>query len=81
MIYREKINNKVRYIVRLKDDFKMSETTIRHTFCAFITSISNCHIYFRLHGSNAVVIVPYDKIDWMAPSQKLWECGYIEEEL
>lgn len=69
----------VRYIVHLKDDFVMPHTTINRTFCASIEHISD-RIYFKLHGSDALVIVPHDKIEWMAPSRILWKEGYTYAE-
>lgn len=80
MIYRQILENKIRYIVHLKDDFYMPNTTIKRQFCGFIENTTKTHIYFRLHGSGGYVIIPHNKIEWMAPSQVLWEAGYINEE-
>lgn len=73
-------NKKIRYIVRLKENFVMPNTTIKHKFCGYIENIGSHNIYFRLHGSNALVLIPHEKIEWMAPSEKLWKDGYIYEE-
>lgn len=80
MIYRQTSKNKIRYIVHLKDNFNMPNTTIKHTFCGSIENVNSTNIYFKLHGCGGYVIIPYNKIEWMAPSKVLWDAGYTEEE-
>lgn len=72
---------KVEYIVCLKDNFFMPMTTINRQFCGKLENITDSRFYFRLNGSNAIVIVPHSEIDWMAPSKKLWERGYRKEDI
>ena len=76
-----KVDNKIRYIVHLKDDFYMPKTVIKHTFCGSIENITGTNIYFKIHGSNALAIIPHDKIKWMAPSKILFEEGYNKEDI
>lgn len=80
MSFKQKENNKIRYIVHLKDRFYMPKTTITREFCGYIDNIAGNTIYFRLHGSNALVIIPHNEIEWMAPSRILWEEGFTFEE-
>lgn len=64
---------KIYYIVRLKDDFNMPGTTISHTFCAYIEHYSERQgIWFRLNGSNALIIVPINAIEYLASSKNHW---------
>lgn len=72
---------KVEYIVCLKDDFFMPMTTINRQFCGKLENITNGRFYFRLNGSNAIVIVPHTEINWMAPSKEFWERGYRKEDI
>jgi hypothetical protein len=72
---------KVEYIVCLKDDFFMPMTTINRQFCGKLENITDSRFYFRLNGSNAIVIVPHSEIDWMAPSKEFWERGYRKEDI
>lgn len=72
---------KVEYIVCLKNDFFMPKTTVKQQFCGKLENISNGRFYFRLNGSNAVVIVPHAEIDWMAPSKEFWEQECRKEDI
>lgn len=72
---------KVEYIVCLKDDFFMPMTVINRQFCGKLENITDSRFYFRLNGSNAIVIVPHSEIDWMAPSKEFWERGYRKEDI
>lgn len=72
---------KVRYIVSLKDDFQMYKTTIRRQFCGTLENISSTSLFFRLNGSDALVIVPHNKIEWMAPSKEFWDRGCNKEDI
>lgn len=54
---------KVEYMVCLKNDFFMPKTTIRRQFCGKLENIADGRFYFRLNGSNAVVIVPHREIE------------------
>ena len=72
---------KVEYIVCLKNDFFMPKTIIKRQFCGKLENITNGRFYFRLNGSNAVVIVPHTEINWMAPSKEFWERGCRKEDI
>lgn len=74
----ENKDNYIRYIVKLKDDFYMPGTTIKSTFCGSIENITSTSIYFALNDSKALVIIPHNKIEWMAPSRELWKLGYTQ---
>lgn len=74
------MDKNIRYIVRLKEDFHMHCTTINREFCGYIDNIAAGRIFFRLHGSRALVIVPHDQIAWMAPSKVCWEQGFRESD-
>lgn len=75
-----KEDKRIRYIVKLKDNFHMWGTTINNEFCGAIENITDTSIYFMLNGCNALVIVPHNEIEWMAPSERLFKKGYNEEE-
>lgn len=49
------------------------KTTTHNTFCGKLVNQNNGRFYFELNGSGALVIIPHDWIDWMAPSQVLWD--------
>ena len=72
---------KIKYMVQLKDDFYMPKTIIKRRFCGSLENINGSRFYFRLHGNNGLVIIPHDKIDWMAPSSVLFDAGYNRETL
>lgn len=63
------------YIVNIKDRYisELRLTTITKEFCAKIDNQTERNIYFRLNGSDALVIIPHSWIEWMAPSKELWE--------
>ena len=63
------------YIVRLKEKYRqeLCLTTITKDFCGKIVNQTAGNIYFELNGSDALVIVPHNWIEWLAPSKKLWE--------
>lgn len=62
------------YIVSLKERYKydLYLTTITKEFCGKIVNQTADNIYFELNGSNALVIIPHNWIEWLAPSKKLW---------
>lgn len=62
------------YIVSIKDRYiyELHLTTITKEFCGRIESQSSTSIHFRLNGSDALVIIPYSWIEWMAPAKELW---------
>lgn len=76
-----KKKNKIKYIVKLKEDFYMPKTTIKRKFCGSIENIANSSIYFKIHGCNALVIIPHNKIEWMAPSAILFNEGFNYENI
>lgn len=65
--------NYIYYIVRLKDNFCMDGTTINREFAGRIDKITDDSIWFKLNGGQALVIVPYAEISWMAPAKMLWK--------
>ena len=68
-------NPEIYYIVSIKDRYiyELHLTTITKEFCGRIENQTSTSIHFRLNGSNALVIIPYSWIEWMAPSKELWE--------
>lgn len=66
---------KIYYIVNIKDRYisELYLTTITKEFCGRIENQTSTSIYFRLNGSDALVIVPHSWIEWMAPAKKLWQ--------
>ena len=68
-------NQDIYYIVRLKERYRQELylTTIIKDFCGKILNQTGSNIYFELNGSNALVIIPHEWIEWLAPSKKLWE--------
>ena len=63
------------YIVNIKDRYiyELHLTTITREFCGRIENQTSTSIYFRLNGSDALVIIPHNWIKWMAPAKKLWQ--------
>lgn len=63
------------YIVSIKDRYicEFHLTTITKEFCGRIENQTSTSIYFRLNGSDALVIIPHNWIEWMAPSKELWK--------
>lgn len=63
------------YIISIKERYipELHLTTITKEFCGSIENQTSTNIYFRLNGSNALVIVPHNWIEWMAPAKKLWQ--------
>ena len=74
-------NKKIRYIVKLQEDFCMPKTTIKHSFCGSIIHTTSASIIFQLNGCGGHVIIPINKIEWMAPSKELFEKGYNFENI
>lgn len=63
------------YIVSIKERYiyDLHLTTITKEFCGRIENLTSTNIYFRLNGSDALVIIPHSWIEWMAPSKELWK--------
>lgn len=63
------------YIVNIKERYKydLHLTTITDQFCGKIVNQTGSNIYFNLYGSEALVIIPHDWIEWLAPSKKICE--------
>lgn len=63
------------YIVNIKEEYRneLRLTTINKEFCGKIVNQTARNIYFELNCSGALVIIPHDWIDWLAPSKILWE--------
>lgn len=68
-------NPEIYYIVSIKDRYiyELHLTTITKKFCGRIENETSTNIYFRLNGSDALVIIPHSWIEWMAPSKELWQ--------
>lgn len=68
-------NPEIYYIVSIKERYipELCLTTITKEFCGKIEDQTDTSIYFKLNGSNALVIVPHSWIEWMAPAKKLWK--------
>lgn len=73
MTQTNKFEEQIPYIVRLKENFIMPNTTIRRTFCGFLVNNANGNFFFELNGSKMLVIIPYKEIEWMAPSKAHFE--------
>lgn len=60
------------YIVALKDCYKkyLELTTINKIFCGKYIKSEYGNVYFELNGIKAVVIIPEEWIEYMAPSKK-----------
>lgn len=63
------------YIVSIKERYiyDLHLTTIIKEFCGRIENQTSTSIYFRLNGSDALVIIPHNWIEWMAPAKELWQ--------
>lgn len=66
---KNKFEESIPYIVRLKEDFVMPSTTIRRTFCGFLVNNTAGKFFFELNGSRMLVVIPFANIEWMAPSK------------
>lgn len=62
------------YIVSLKDEYrdKLNLTTIKKEFCAKFNHEAYGVVWFELNGSNALIVIPDQWIEWIAPSKALW---------
>ena len=69
------------YIVEMKEEFfwdgGLALTTIKKRFCGRLVNQTGVNFYFELNGSEALVIVPHEGIEWMAPSKALWDTKKI----
>ena len=64
------------YIVRIKPEFQINfkDTTINHKFAGKILAQIRDAYVFELNGnSKAIVIIPFDWIECMAPSKAHFE--------
>ena len=69
-------NTDVVYIVRVKPEFQINfkDTTVNHKFAGKILAQIRDAYVFELNGSSkAMVIIPFDWIECMAPSKIHWE--------
>ena len=57
------------YLVTIKEDYihKLSGTTIQKSFCGYEVNQTGKNIYFELYETNALVIIPHQWIEIMAP--------------
>ena len=69
------------YIVTLKDEYRkyLELTTVDKMFCGRYIKSEYQKVYFELNGSKAVVIIPEEWIEFMAPSKKCNDIKKIEE--
>lgn len=67
--------SEIYYIISIKERYisELHLTTITKEFCGRIENQTSTSIYFRLNVSNALVIIPHNWIEWMAPAKKLWQ--------
>lgn len=63
------------YIVQVRNPLHFTNTTITERFCGKLVNQNNGNFYFELNGSGALVIIPHNEIEWMAPSKKHWPLG------
>lgn len=66
------------YLVKVREDIfdpLWDKTTTYKMLCGKLVNQNNGRFYFELNGSDALVIIPHDWIDWMAPSKVLWDLG------
>ena len=68
------MNKDIYYIVSIKDAFrqKLTHTTIDKEFCGKFNHEAYGVVWFELNGSGAYVVIPEHWIEWIAPSEKLW---------
>lgn len=59
------------YFVTIKEDYmyKLSGTTIQKGFCGYEVNQAGCNIYFEVQETNALVIIPHQWIEIMAPAK------------
>lgn len=62
------------YIVYIKDEYidRLHLTTIAKRFCGKFIHQSYGNLYFELNFSEALVVVPEEWIECLAPSKALW---------
>ena len=62
------------YIVTIKEQYqdKLQNTTCRHKFCGKLVNQTD-RFYFELNNSKALVIIPHEWVECMAPSKALWD--------
>ncbi len=60
------------YIVQVKNPLRFCLTTISERFCGKLVNQTSDTFYFELNGSGALIIIPHNEIEWMAPSKKHW---------
>ena len=65
-----KFEKHIPYVVHLNQHFYMPYTVIGRTFCGFLVNNANGKFFFELDKSKMLVIIPYNEIEWMAPSKK-----------
>ena len=63
------------YIVSIKDKYKnkLKLTTISKEFCGKFHHQAHGIVWFKLNGSGALVAVPDEWIEYIAPSKILWD--------
>ena len=66
--------NNIKYVVKVKESFKDSflfnTTSIGTHFCGELVNQYDGNFYFELLNSKALVIIPHESIEWMAPMKK-----------
>ena len=68
------MNKDIYYMVSIKDEFgqKLTLTTINKEFCGKFDHEAYGVVWFKLNGSGAYVAIPKQWIEFIAPSEKLW---------
>ena len=61
------------YMVKIKENYNENfhNTVIKNKFCGKIVNQAAGNIYFELYKSDALVIMPHNWIEWLAPSKTL----------
>ena len=70
-----KMNTDIYYIIKIRDRFlsNLRFTTISSGYlCGKIIKTSDARYIFELNGSKAVVEIPSNYIEFIAPSKILW---------
>lgn len=72
---KENLPKEIYYIVTIKSEYihEFVLTTIHRRFCGKIVYQTCSNFYFELNGSGALVIIPHEWIETMAPSKELWD--------
>jgi len=64
-----KFEKEIPYIVEIKEDKILLNTTIKRKFCGYLVYMTSDNLCFELNGSHMLVIIPLSWIKYMAPSE------------